>query len=171
MRERPETHENIEKGIEIRKRESEDRARHMGLVVDDDKTVVKTSRKLLLSSTVEGAEKVKHALKKADMAARVEFEKQNRDLQTNITKCRDAEKQLNRRAKNAKRDAFKIEKAANKIKEEEKAKRLVIHAEHETIKEGKYIDVKKAQQKRDRKKSENRRVKQKRQLLAAKLKW
>ena len=92
MKERAETRKNIEKGIEIRKRESNDRAKHMGLIVDDKKTVAKTSRQLFLSSTIEGAEKVKQALRKAAKIVHNEFEKQNRDLQEKINKCRKAEK-------------------------------------------------------------------------------
>ncbi len=147
MSDRPEFHENIEKGIEKFKRESEDRARHMGLVVDDKKTVAHTTRKLFLSSTIEGAEKVKQALRKAAEVVYAEFQKQNMDLQKKINKCRGAEKKLGVRAKNAKRDAFKIEQGVHKLTESEKAKRLAVHAEHAALNDGKYIDVKKAQQK------------------------
>lgn len=171
MSEIPETHENIEKGIEKRRRESEGRARHMGLIVDDKKTVAHTTREVFLCSTIEAAETVKQALSKAAEVVHAEFEKQNKDLQEKIKICKDAEKKLDRRAKNAKRDAFKIEKGVHKLKESKKARRFAIAAEHETKKEGKYLDVKKAQQKRERKKSEKRRAKQKRQLMAATLKW
>ena len=92
-------------------------------------------------------------------------------MQDKIIECKKAEKNLAERAKNAKRDAFKIEKGVHKLKESKKARRFGVVAEHEIKKEGKYLDVKKAQQKREREKSEKRRVKQKRQLMAATLKW
>ena len=171
MKERAETRKNIEKGIEIRRLESKDRAKHMGLIVDDKKTVAKTSRKLFLSSTTEGAEKIKQALRKAAKTVHDEFKKQNRDLQKKISKCRKTEENLAQRAKDARKDATKVNKAAGHIKETKKARHLAVQAEHAAINDANYIDREKALQKRERKISEKRREQQKMRLMAAKLKW
>ncbi len=171
MKERAETRRNIEKGIETRRRESEDRAKHMGLIVGDKKTVAKTSRKLFLSSTVEGVDKVKKALERAAKTVHDEFKKQNRDLQKKIDKCRKAEENLDERAKDARKDAVKVNKAAGHIKETKKAQHLAIQAEHAAVNDAGYIEKKKALQKKERESSERRRKKQKRQLKNAKLKW
>ena len=171
MKERAETRKNVEKGIEIRRRESEDRAKHMGLIVDDKKTVAKTSRKLFLSSTLEGAEEVKKALRKAARIIHDEFKRQNTDLQKKINKCRKAEENLGKRGKDARKDAAKVSKAAGHIQETKKAQRLAVQAEHAAINDANYIDREKALQKRERQISEKRREQQKRRLMAAKLKW
>ncbi|MBC8509620.1 MAG: hypothetical protein H8D34_32635, partial [Chloroflexi bacterium] len=73
MREIAESRDKIKEGIKKRELTIDDRARHMGLVVKDKQQVVDASRKLRLSTTSEGAEAVKQAIRKAAQAADAEF--------------------------------------------------------------------------------------------------
>ena len=171
MRERAESRRKIEKGIEKRKRESGDRAKHMGLVVKDKKTVADTSRKLRLSTTSEGAREVKQAIKKAAKETAKEFENQNKDLDKKIKESKKAEKDLQQRTKNAKRDAVDSKTAAGHIKEAKAAKNLATRAEHAAKKDAEFTKKQKRRQEHDRNNSEKRREKQKRQLTNTKLKW
>ena len=55
MREQAESRKKLKEGIDKRKTATDDRANHMGLAVDDKKTIADTSQKLRLGGTKEGA--------------------------------------------------------------------------------------------------------------------
>ena len=171
MNELTETRQEIEKGIKLRHRENEDRARHMGLIVDDQEVVDHTKREVSLSATSEGAKEVKKVFTTAAMEIRKEFEKQNKDLQIKINKCKQAENKLGNKEKTAKQDAVKIERGATQIKEHKKARHLALAAEHTMIGDAKFLEKEKVLQKRLRQYTEKKREQQKKRLLNSKLKW
>ena len=171
MSEYAETRKEIEKEIESRRQENEGRAKHMGLVVEDNKVLTGTSRKVSLSALREGAEKVKKIFREAAKAIRKEFENQIHDLQKNIDKCKQTEIHLDHKEKITKRDAVEIERAAARIKESKRVKRLAGQAEHTMIKDAKFLRKERIIQKRLRKRTEKKREKQKHCLMSAKLKW
>jgi hypothetical protein len=171
MIEKAESRGKIKEGINRRKLESDKRAKHMGLVVDDKKTVADTSQKLRLSTTSEGAREVKSAIKKAAQETKIEFEKQNKDLEKKMQECKKAEKDLKQRTESAKKDAQDAKKAAGHVKETKAAKAQALKAEHAATKDGVFVKDQRHKQERDRKKSEERRDKQRSQLQNAKLKF
>ena len=171
MMERAESRGKIKEGIRRRKLESDDRAKHMGLVVDDKKTVADTSKRLKLSTTSEGAKEVKDAIKKAGQETQKEFEKQNRDLEKKVQECKKAEKDLQQRTDSAKKDAHDAKGAAGRVKETKGARSQAVQAEHAAVKDGQFTNDQRQKQELDRKKSEERRNKQKSQLANANLKW
>jgi len=171
MLEKAESRGKIKEGINRRKLESDKRAKHMGLVVDDKKTVADTSKKLRLSTTSEGAREVKSAIKKAAQETKSEFEKQNKDLEKKMQECKKAEKDLKQRTQSAKKDTQETKKAAGHVKETKAAKAQAIQAEHAAAKDGAFVSDQRHKQERDRKKSEERRDKQRSQLQNAKLKF
>ena len=171
MSEYTETRKEIEKAIESRHRENEDRARHMGLVVEDKKVFTGTSRKVSLSGTAEGAEKVKNVFKAAVEKIHEEFKKQNQDLQKKINHCKQAETKLGKKEKITKRGAIEIERAAARIKESKKAQHLAGKAEHAMIDDAKFLKRERIFQKRLRQYTEKKHEKQKRHLMGDTLKW
>ena len=171
MMEKAESRGKIKEGIQRRKLESNERAKHMGLAVDDKKTVADTSNKLRLSTTSEGAQEVKDATKKAAQETHKEFEKQNRDLEKKMQECQKAEKDLQQRTDSANKDAQAAKGAAGGIKETKGAQSQALAAEHASVKDGKFTSEQRQRQELDRKKSEERRKKQKSELDNAKLKF
>jgi hypothetical protein len=143
----------------------------MGLAVDDKKTVADTSNKLRLSTTSEGAQEVKDAVKKAAQETHKEFEKQNKDLEKKMQECQKAEKDLQQRTDSANKDAQDAKGAAGRIKETTGARSQALTAEHAAVKDGKFVSDQRQRQELDRKKSEERRNKQKSQIDSAKLKF
>jgi type IV secretory pathway VirB10-like protein len=171
MIEKAESRDKIKEGIQRRRLESDERAKHMGLVVEDKKTVADTSNKLRLSTTSEGAQEVKGAIKKAAQETKSEFERQNNDLEKKMQECKKAEKDLQQRTESAKKDAQDAKQAAGRVKETKGAKGQALAAEHAAVKDGKFVSDQRQKQELDRKKSEERRAKQKGQLENAKLKF
>jgi len=171
MMEKAEGRDKIKDGIQRRKLESDERAKHMGLVVGDKKTVADTANKLRLSTTSEGAQEVKDAVKKAAQETHQEFEKQNRDLEKKMQECQKAEKDLQQRTDNANKDAQDTQGAVGHIKETESARNQEQAAAQAASKDGKFTSEQRQRQELERKKSEERRNKQKRDLDNAKLKF
>jgi len=171
MRDYTETRRDIEEGIKIRHLDNKDRARHMGLIVDDKKVVAHTTRKVSLSALKDGAEKVKKALVTAAVEIHKEFERQNHDLQKRIDHCKQAETKLAHKETTAMRDAVEIERAAARIKESKKARHLADIAELSMIDDVKFLKKEQIIQQELRKQTESKREIQKARLKAAKLKW
>ena len=63
------------------------------------------------------------------------------------------------------------EPAAGRVKETKGARSQAVQAEHAAVKDGQFTNDQRQKQELDRKKSEERRNKQKSQLANAKLKW
>ena len=171
MAEKAESRDKIKDGIDKRKRETDDRAKHMGLVVDDKKNVADTSRKLRLATTSEGAEAVKSAIKDAAKATDQEFGKQNQVLDKKLTDCTKAEEDLRRRTDSADKDAGDAKATAGRIKETNDAKKTLAKAEGAAKDDAKFTKNEQTRQKNERTKSEKRREQQKKQITGTKLKW
>ena len=90
MTQKSESRSKIEGKGKERKRGIDDRARHMGLVVAEKKQVADASRQLRLSTTSEGAQAVKKAMKEAAKAADKEFDSQNHDIEKKFGECKKA---------------------------------------------------------------------------------
>ena len=171
MKEVAESREKIKEGIEKRKQESDDRAKHMGLVVREKKTVADTSRKLRLSTTSEGAEAIKQAIRKASETISREFGKQEKDMEVVMDKCRKAEKDLHQRTRSAKEDAHEVSSAASQIKEAKSARDLANRAERIAKDDARFTDDRMKRQEDDRKRSQRRQGQQKEELRNIRLNW
>ena len=171
MTQKLESRRKIEGNVEKRKCRIDDRARHMGLVVAEKKQVADASRQLRLSTTSEGAQAVKKAMKEAAKAADKEFDSQNHDIEKKFGECKKAEQDLRDRTKSAKHDAAKAKGAADCVKETKEARKLMHAAEKAATDDASYTDSQKNRQKKDRTESTKRRDTQKSQLANARLAW
>ena len=171
MRERTESRDTIREGIKKRKSTIDDRARHMGLVVKDKQQVVDASRKLRLSTTSEGAEAVKKAIREAAQAADAEFARQNTVIENKFTECKQSESDLRNRTKLARDDASKVRSVAGQVKETKEAQNLMGTAEKAATDDAAFTAERKKHQERIRAQSQGRRDRQKRQLMQMELRW
>ena len=171
MKEQAESRKKIKEGIDKRKHSIDDRAKHMGLAVDDKKIIAGTSHKLRLGGTKEGAEAMKNAIKESAKVTHREFENQNKELEKKHNECKKSENDLKRRTDSSKKDAQDAKKTSHHIKEVKGAKSLLAKAEHAATDDARYTNKEKERQEHDRKTSEKRREQQKRHLSSSKLKW
>ncbi|MBI1390123.1 MAG: hypothetical protein GC154_16905 [bacterium] len=171
MKEQAESRSGIKEGIKKRKKEMDDRAKHMGDVVDDKSNVVETAKKFHLSTTKEGAREIKRLMKQAAESTHREFKRQNNDLENKVSKCQEAEQDLRDRTSRAKADARDARAASGKVKETKEVKASLNSVETASNNDAEFTRKELARQEQERLKSENRRKEQNQRLLSAKLKW
>lgn len=171
MREKFESYNDIKGGIRDRTQENKKRAEKMGLVVKAKKITSETSSKLRISTTSDGAKKVKDAIEKAAKKTHDEFKKQNKDLKKKTDKCKAVERDLGRRVGHAKDDARDSKGAAKRTKGAKETKRLLNVASEASIKDAKATEGLKNKQKDLREGTIKQRDKQKTKLVNTKLKW
>ena len=171
MTQKLENRHKIEGGVKERKRGIGDRAKHMSLVVAEKKRVADASRQLRLSTTSEGAQAVKKAIKEAAQATDKEFDGQNRDIEKKFGECEKAEQDLRDRTQSAKHDASKAKGAAGHVKEAKETRKLMHMAEKAATDDAAYTDRQKKRQEKDRTDGTRLRDTQKRQLASARLAW
>ena len=153
MREIAESRDETREKVEKRKLIIDDRASRMGLVVKDKQQVVDVSRKLRLSTTREGAEAVKQAIRAASQAADAEFTRQNTIIKNKFTECKQAESDLRKRTKAARDDASDAGSAAGKLKETKDAQKLMTAAEKAATDDASFTEEQKKRQKQIRAKA------------------
>ena len=171
MREKLESYNDIKGGIRDRKRENKKRLDKMGLVVDAKKITSKTSGKLRISTTSDGARKVKKAIEEAAKKTHDEFKKQNKDLKKKTDKCKAVERDLGSRVGRAKKDARDSKGAANQVKGAEGTKKLLNVASEASTEDANKTEGLQNKQKALLKATKDRRDKQKNTLEKTKLKW
>ena len=166
-----ESHGGIKDGADRRKRGIDDRGKHMDRAVEDKKKIADISHKLRLSTTQEGAEQIKHAIRKAVEATHQEFKRQNVDIEKKFVECNKAEEDLRHRTKSAKLDAADAKKALSKIKEAKGARNPIHQAEKASDSDARFTNEQREKQKGHRVKSEKHRNEQRTQLINTKLSW
>jgi hypothetical protein len=171
MNTKPESRRKIEGDGDQRKRGIAERAKHMGLVVEEKKRIAKASKELRLSTTSEGAQAVKKAMKDAAKATDTEFKGQDRDITTKFEVCKKAEDDLRARTQAAKEDASKARAVAGQVKETNEAKTRMAAAEKAATDDAKYTESQKRKQEKNRSESTKRRDQQRSQLNSTKLAW
>ena len=171
MREKLESYKEIGDGVQDRVRENKKRAEKMGLVVKAKQITSETSGKLRISTTSDGARKVKEAIKEAAKKTHDEFKRQNKDLKNKIDKCGAVERDLGGRVGHAKDDARDSRGAAKRIKGAKETKKLLNVAAEASIKDAKTTEGLKNKQKSSREGTIKQRDKQKTKLENTKLKW
>ncbi|MBC8393097.1 MAG: hypothetical protein H8E17_11090 [Deltaproteobacteria bacterium] len=160
----------LKEGVDKRKRELDDRGKHIGKAVKDKKAIAEVSRKLKFP-TKESAAEIKKALKKAAAATDQEFKKQTEDLEKKHGECRKAETDLSKRTEKAKQNALEAGRAGRKIQEVKQAKNPIAQAERASKKEAGFTNDLRNKQERDRKRSEKNRNVLRAQLMNTKLIW
>jgi len=171
MREKLESYNDIKGGIRDYKQESKKRLDKMGLVVDAKKITSETSGKLRISTTSDGAKKVKKAIEKAAKKAGDEFINQNKDLEKKIKKCDAVERDLGKRVGHAKDDARDSKGAAKRTKGAKETEKLLNVASDASTKDANKTEGLKNKQKSSREGTIKQRDKQKTKLENTKLKW
>ena len=159
----------IKDGIKKRKEGMDDRGEHMGTVVDEMQILAKTSQELHLSTTSEGAAQVQKELKDAQAAIQREFKGQEGDIETKFTKCKDAEKDLQKRTQAGRSDSQKARAAAGRIKETGKAKDRMVAADKAAAADADFTDSQKQRQGKERSDATQRRDQQRAQLNSMRL--
>ena len=171
MSTKPESRRKIEGDGDQRKRGIAERAKHMGLVVEEKKRIAKASEELCLSTTSEGAQAVKKAMKEAARATDTEFKGQDRDINKKFGECQTAEDGLRDRTRSAKEDASKARAVAGQVKETKEARTRMAAAEKAATDDAKYTEGQKRKQEKDRSESTKKRDRQKSQLNSTRLAW
>lgn len=171
MSKRPESRRKIEAGIEKRKHGMDDRAKHMGLVVEEKQRIADASRQLHLSTTSEGAQEVKKAMNEAAKATDTEFTKQEGDIKTKFNECEKAERDLQDRTKSARQDATHARNVMGRVRETKEAKARMGAAEKAAKTDAKYTEGQERKQNKHRAEGKRRTDQQKTKLKSTRLAW
>jgi len=161
----------ITDAINRRNADINDRARHMGLIVEDKKIIADASKKLRLATTTEGAVEIKRAIAQATEQTHKEFARQNTDLENRFSRCRQAETQLRRRTQDARADARQIHNSAAQIRESRGSEANIANAERAAYEDARFTNQALDRQMQLRKAGEQRRQAQKAQLLSIGSNW
>ena len=166
-----ESRRSIREGIEKRKQEGDDRARRMGLVVGDKKTVADTSRKLRLGTTIEGVKAIVRTIDQASAVIDKAFGKESHDLEAIVQKTKKAEQHMDHQTADAQHDARSAAKAGRQIHESREAQYSLTQAKEGAVADARYVLQEQKRSMDNRKRIEQWRKKQKLQLLSTSPFW
>ena len=161
----------ITDAINRRNADINDRARHMGLIVEDKKVIADVSKKLRLATTTEGAVEIKRAIAQATEQTHKEFARQNTDLENRFSRCSQAETQLRRRTQDARDDVRQIHNAGAQIRESRGSEANIANAESAAYEDARFTNQALDRQMQLRKAGEQRHQGQKAQLLSIGSHW
>ena len=137
---KPESRDKIKRDLTDRIHKADDRAKHIKHVVKDAKITADVSQKIRSAPTVESANEIEQAIRKAGNAVGKVFHRLEKDLAVKVREFYETEQGLLSRTRDSNKNASDLATASSSIKETSVARSSINQARGAALEDAQVID-------------------------------